>query len=72
MKLPLPSGRSIPKAYWFRTDDLLSILGSIRNDNAQGEYYLTDAVPLDRTEQKRGAYIASDPAAVMAQTTAYS
>lgn len=33
-------------AYWFRIDDLLDILSSITNDNAQGEYYLTDAVKL--------------------------
>lgn len=53
-------------AYWFRTDDLLSILGCIRNDNAQGEYYLTDAVRLLIEQNKNaGAYIASDPAAVM-------
>lgn len=53
-------------AYWFRTDDLLSILGSIRNDNAQGEYYLTDAIRLLIEQNKNaGAYIASDPAAVM-------
>ncbi len=53
-------------AYWFRTDDLLSILGCIRNNNAQGEYYLTDAVRLLIEQHKNaGAYIASDPAAVM-------
>jgi len=33
-------------AYWFQTEDLLAILSRIRNDNAQGEYYLTDAVRL--------------------------
>mgnify|MGYP001001372239 CR=1 FL=1 len=33
-------------AYWFRTDDLLGILSRIGNNNAQGEYYLTDAVRL--------------------------
>ena len=53
-------------AYWFRTDDLLAILGSIRSDNSQGEYYLTDAVRLLIEQHKNaGAYIASDPAAVM-------
>ena len=61
------AGREINSgAYWFRTDDLLSILGCIRNDNAQGEYYLTDAVRLLIEQNKNaGAYIASDPAAVM-------
>ena len=33
-------------AFWFRTDDLLAILPQIRSANAQGEYYLTDAVAL--------------------------
>ncbi|MEA4912629.1 MAG: bifunctional UDP-N-acetylglucosamine diphosphorylase/glucosamine-1-phosphate N-acetyltransferase GlmU [Oscillospiraceae bacterium] len=33
-------------AYWFRTDALLEALGAIKNDNAQGEYYLTDAVAI--------------------------
>lgn len=33
-------------AYWFKTGDLLNVLTQIKNDNAQGEYYLTDAVQL--------------------------
>lgn len=33
-------------AYWFRTDDLLTVLPQIKPNNAQGEYYLTDAVQL--------------------------
>jgi bifunctional UDP-N-acetylglucosamine pyrophosphorylase / glucosamine-1-phosphate N-acetyltransferase len=33
-------------AYWFRTDDLLEVLGRLTRNNAQGEYYLTDAVHL--------------------------
>lgn len=33
-------------AYWFRIDDLLSVLGNIQNNNAQGEYYLPDAIKL--------------------------
>jgi len=33
-------------AFWFKVDDLLDILFQIKNDNAQGEYYLTDAVKL--------------------------
>lgn len=40
-------------AYWFRTDDLLGILPRIENKNAQGEYYLTDAVRLLIGEGKR-------------------
>ena len=49
-------------AFWFRTDDLLGILPQIRNANAQGEYYLTDAVALLITEGKRaGACPACSP-----------
>ena len=33
-------------AYWFRTSDLISLLGQITNDNAQNEYYLTDTISL--------------------------
>ena len=33
-------------AFWFKTDVLIDTLGKIRNDNAQGEYYLTDAVAI--------------------------
>lgn len=33
-------------AYWFNIDDLLSVLGHIQNKNAQGEYYLPDAIKL--------------------------
>ncbi len=33
-------------AYWFAIDDLLSVLHKISNHNAQGEYYLPDAVKL--------------------------
>ena len=33
-------------AYWFAIDDLLSVLHKISNNNAQGEYYLPDAIKL--------------------------
>ena len=33
-------------AYWFQIDSLLSVLGRLKNQNAAGEYYLTDAVSL--------------------------
>ena len=33
-------------AYWFRTDDLLAVLGLITINNEQEEYYLTEAVSL--------------------------
>lgn len=40
-------------AYWFRTGDLLGVLSLIGNKNAQGEYYLTDAVRLLIGQGKR-------------------
>ncbi|MGB4092772.1 MAG: bifunctional UDP-N-acetylglucosamine diphosphorylase/glucosamine-1-phosphate N-acetyltransferase GlmU [Ruminococcus flavefaciens] len=44
-------------AYWFRTSDLISLLGKITCDNAQKEYYLTDTIFLAIKEGKNaGAY----------------
>ncbi len=40
-------------AYWFSVDDLLSVLHKITNDNAQGEYYLPDAIKLLLESKKR-------------------
>ncbi len=49
-------------AYWFNTDSLLSVLSGIKNDNAQGEYYLTDAVALLIFSGKRaGCFAAKSP-----------
>ena len=46
-------------AYWFKAQSLVSVLDNIKNDNAQGEYYLTDAVELLIKEGKgAGCYIA--------------
>lgn len=60
-------------AYWFRTDDLLEILGHIQSDNAQGEYYLTDAVRLLIEEGKRAdAWIPAARKRCWAPTTAFS
>ena len=33
-------------AYWFKTEALLQMLGSLSNDNNQGEYYLTQVISL--------------------------
>lgn len=46
-------------AYWFNIDDLLPSLSSLKNNNSQGEYYLTD-VPKHLAEQNKkvGAYVA--------------
>ncbi len=53
-------------AYWFRQEDLLQILPEIGNDNAQGEYYLTDAVQLlIRKGRRAGACPAENPDAVL-------
>lgn len=53
-------------AYWFRVDDLLDILNHIKNDNKQGEYYLTDAIKLLIAHGKRAdAYTTSEANAVL-------
>ncbi len=47
----------------FKVADLLSVLTEIKDDNAQGEYYITDAVGLMRSRGMRvGAVVASNPA----------
>ncbi|MDR1467080.1 MAG: NTP transferase domain-containing protein [Oscillospiraceae bacterium] len=40
-------------AYWFKTKDLISILGLIKNDNSQNEYYLTDVVRIFISKGKK-------------------
>lgn len=53
-------------AYWFRTDALLDALSNLKNDNAQGEYYLTDALSyLIGTGQNAGCYRAANPNIVL-------
>lgn len=47
--------------YCFKTADLLFALDGIKNENAQGEYYLTDALEILRRAGKRvGAFAARD------------
>ncbi|MFT8888503.1 MAG: bifunctional UDP-N-acetylglucosamine diphosphorylase/glucosamine-1-phosphate N-acetyltransferase GlmU [Ethanoligenens sp.] len=41
-------------AYWFRTDALLTALAALGNENAQGEYYLTDTVEILAGQGQRG------------------
>jgi len=49
-------------AYWFRTADLIDLLGKIKNDNAQNEYYLTDTISIAISEGKNaGAYKSENP-----------
>ena len=48
--------------YWFETQALLDVLGDIKPNNAQGEYYLTDCVELIINSGKRAdAYISANP-----------
>ncbi len=43
--------------YWFRTADLIELLGKLSNDNVQNEYYLTDTIAIALAEGKNaGAY----------------
>ncbi len=49
-------------AFWFRTDDLLDVLPRIQAGNAQGEYYLTDAVELLIKSGRRGGACAAGSA----------
>jgi bifunctional UDP-N-acetylglucosamine pyrophosphorylase/glucosamine-1-phosphate N-acetyltransferase len=48
-------------AYWFKTSALLTALEKIKNNNAQGEYYLTDAVEtINQMGLKSGTYLLPD------------
>ena len=42
-------------AYWFDSEALLEALPKLSNENASGEYYLTDAISLIRESGKRAA-----------------
>ena len=49
-------------AYWFKTEDLISLLGKLKNNNVQNEYYLTDTISIAISEGKNaGAYKSSNP-----------
>lgn len=53
-------------AYWFRTPDLLEYLSELTQNNAQGEYYLTDTVFIALNRGKRvNAYISENPDVVL-------
>ena len=65
-----PAQRAITEVnsgcYWFRTADLLEVLGEITNDNAQGEYYLTDCIKLILGKGKTAdAYTSHNPNVVL-------
>ena len=52
--------------YWFRTADLLELLGLIKNDNAQKEYYLTDTIAIAlKTGRRAGAFCSANPDVVL-------
>ncbi|MBR5684001.1 MAG: bifunctional UDP-N-acetylglucosamine diphosphorylase/glucosamine-1-phosphate N-acetyltransferase GlmU [Ruminococcus sp.] len=52
-------------AYWFRTADLVELLGKLTNDNAQNEYYLTDTVSIAISEGKNAGAFKSDNADII-------
>ncbi|MCD7742485.1 MAG: bifunctional UDP-N-acetylglucosamine diphosphorylase/glucosamine-1-phosphate N-acetyltransferase GlmU [Ruminococcus sp.] len=52
--------------YWFKTCDLLEVLGEITNNNAQGEYYLTDCIELLISKGKTAdAYMSRNPSVAL-------
>lgn len=53
-------------AYWFRTADLIGLLGKLTNDNVQNEYYLTDTISIALAEGKNaGAYKSENPEIIL-------
>ena len=52
-------------AYWFRTADLADLLGKLKNDNVQGEYYLTDTISIAISEGKNAGAYKSDNADII-------
>jgi len=52
-------------AYWFRTADLVELLGKLDNNNAQKEYYLTDTVSIAISEGKNAGAFKSDNADII-------
>ncbi|HAG13043.1 MAG TPA: UDP-N-acetylglucosamine diphosphorylase/glucosamine-1-phosphate N-acetyltransferase [Ruminococcus sp.] len=65
-----PAQRNITEinsgCYWFRTGDLIELLGSITNENAQKEYYLTDTIAIALANGLRaGAFCSRNPDVVL-------
>lgn len=53
-------------AYWFKTADLIEYLGELTQNNAQGEYYLTDSVFIAINKGRRAnAYLSENPNVVL-------
>lgn len=56
--------------YWFRAADLKDALSKIDNNNAQGEYYLTDTIDVLKREGKGvGCFEVSDPDEILGVNT---
>ncbi len=56
--------------YWFRATDLKDALSKIDNNNAQGEYYLTDTIDVLKREGKGvGCFEVSDPDEILGVNT---
>ncbi|MCH5303759.1 MAG: NTP transferase domain-containing protein [Ruminococcus sp.] len=52
--------------FWFKTEELLSVLGEIKSDNNAREYYLPDALKLLLEKNKKiGAFTAESPDTVL-------
>ena len=47
-------------AYWFRTADLIELLGKLDCNNAQSEYYLTDTISIALSEGKKAGAFKSE------------
>ncbi len=57
-------------AYWFRTADLLELLGDLTPQNAQGEYYLTDTIGLALARGLRaGVYLTENTDVILGANT---
>lgn len=57
-------------AYWFKTSDLIELLGGLSQSNVQGEYYLTDTVGLAISSGKKaGAYLSENNDVILGANT---
>ena len=52
-------------AYWFRTADLIELLGKLDCNNAQNEYYLTDTIAIALSEGKKAGAFKSENAEII-------
>ncbi|MGL5972700.1 MAG: bifunctional UDP-N-acetylglucosamine diphosphorylase/glucosamine-1-phosphate N-acetyltransferase GlmU, partial [Oscillospiraceae bacterium] len=56
--------------YWFNTKKLISVLSKINNNNAQGEFYLTDTVSILLDENERcGTFLSENENIVLGANT---